>query len=234
MEGIVEEEGKTLTLTLSLSGQGRGKFPLPAGGERIKVRGAKIMTNRKQELRDRMRKRLASLSPADVRAKSAAIEEQCFLQPKLVAADWVFAYVSQGHEVATRGLIEQLLVMGKHVCVPKFDEPTRQYVASELRDFDKELVKGKFGILEPGSEAVRRVDPRKLDALLVPGLAFDEMGNRLGRGHGFFDRILQKTTGAKLALAYDFQLVEEVPAEEHDVRMDFIITETRVINVKRT
>jgi 5-formyltetrahydrofolate cyclo-ligase len=234
MEGITEEARKTLTLTLSLAGQGRGKFPLPAGGERIKVRGAKIMTNRKQELRDQMRKRLASLSPADMHAKSAAIRGQCFLLPEFAAADWVFAYVSRGHEVATRGLIEQLLVTGKHVCVPKYDEPTRQYVASELRDFDRELVKGKFGILEPSSEAVRRVGPGKLDALLVPGLAFDQKGNRLGRGLGFFDRILQKTTGVKLALAYDFQLVDEVPAEEHDVRMDFIITETRVVNVKRT
>jgi len=181
-----------------------------------------------------MRARLAALSPADVRVKSAEIEEQCFLLPDFVASDWVFAYISLGHEVATRGMIKRLLTMGKHVCVPKFDEPTQQYVASELRDFDKELRKGKFGILEPDPEVIRRVQPEKLDALLVPGLAFDEMGNRLGRGRGFFDRILQETRGAKLALAYDFQLVREVPTEKHDVRMDFIVTETRVVNVKRT
>jgi 5-formyltetrahydrofolate cyclo-ligase len=188
----------------------------------------------KEQLRQQMRKRLASLSPADVHAKSAAIGERCFLLPELLAADFVLAYVSRGHEVATHGLIKQLLAMGKHVCVPKFDEPKQQYIASELRDFDNELGKGKFGILEPGMGAVRRVDPEKLDMLLVPGLAFDEAGNRLGRGQGFFDRLLQETTGAKLALAYDFQLVEQVPAEEHDARMDFIITETRVVNVKRT
>ena len=188
----------------------------------------------KEQLRQQIRKQLAPLSPEDVRTKSTAIGEQCFLLPEFIAADWVFAYVSHGHEVATHGLIERLLAMGKHVCVPKFDEPTRQYIVSELRDFAKELVKGKFGILEPGPEAVRRVEPGKLDALLVPGLAFDKMGNRLGRGMGYFDRILQETTGAKLALAYDFQLVEEVPAEEHDVRMDFIVTEIRVVNVKRT
>jgi 5-formyltetrahydrofolate cyclo-ligase len=192
------------------------------------------MTNRKQELRREMREKLASLSSADVRAKSAAIWEQCLLVTEFVTADWVLAYVSRGHEVATHEFIKRLLAMGKHVCVPKFDEPTSQYVVSELHDFDKDLVKGKFGILEPCAEAVRRVEPGKLGALLVPGLAFDMMGNRLGRGLGFFDRILQETTGAKLALAYDFQSVETVPAEKHDVRMDFIITETRVVNVKRT
>lgn len=179
-----------------------------------------------------MRARLAALSYAAVRAKSAKIEEQCFLLPDFVASDWVFAYISLGHEIATRGLIKRLLAMGKHVCVPKFDEPTQQYVASELRDFDKELVKGKFGIMEPDSEAARRVDPGQLDALLVPGLAFDEMGNRLGRGRGFFDRILRETRGGKLALAYDFQLVGKIPVEKHDVRMDFIVTETRVVSVK--
>ena len=181
-----------------------------------------------------MRARLAALSYAAVRAKSAEIEKQCFLLPDFVASDWVFAYISLGHEVATRGLIKRLLAMGKHVCVPKFDEPTQQYVASELRDFDKELRKGKFGILELDPEAMRRVQPEKLDALLVPGLAFDDAGNRLGRGRGFFDRILRETRGAKLALAYDLQLVKEVPTEKHDVRMDYIITETKVVNVKGT
>ena len=181
-----------------------------------------------------MRAQLAALSPTDVRAKSASIVGQCFLLQEVTAADWVFAYVSHGHEVATRELIERLLVMGKHVCVPKFDEPTQRYVASVLRDFDRELVKGKFGLLEPDSDTARRVDPGKLDVLLVPGLAFDETGNRLGRGRGFFDRILQETTGTKFALAYDFQLVEEVPVEGHDVRMDFIATETKVVKVKRT
>jgi len=188
----------------------------------------------KEQLRQQMREKLASLSEADACTKSAAIWERCISLPKLTDADWVLAYVSRGREVATHELIKQLLATGKHVCVPKFDKPTRQYIASELCDFDKELVKGQFGILEPGAEVVRRVDYARLNVLLVPGLAFDKTGNRLGRGMGFFDHILHNTTGVKLALAYDFQLTEEVPTEEHDVWMDFIITETRVVNVKRT
>ena len=188
----------------------------------------------KVELRKEMRARLAALSPTDVHEKSAEIEKQCFLLPDFVASNWVFAYISLGHEVATRGMIKRLLAMGKHVCVSKFDEPTQQYVASELRDFDKELKKGKFGILEPDPEAMRRVQPEKLDALLVPGLTFDDAGNRLGRGRGFFDRILRETRGGKLALAYDFQLVGKIPVEKHDVRMDYIITETKVVSVKGT
>jgi 5-formyltetrahydrofolate cyclo-ligase len=63
-------------------------------------------------------------------------------------------------------------------------------------------------------------------------LAFDETGNRLGRGLGYLDRLLQETSGARIALAFDFQLLDEVPTEAHDLRMDFIVTETRVIETK--
>ena len=101
-----------------------------------------------------------------------------------------------------------------------------------LHDFDAELATGKFGILEPKPGAVRLTALDRIDAVLVPGLAFDETGNRLGRGLGHFDRLLRQTSGAKIALAFDFQVLDEVPAETHDARMDFIVTETRVVNPK--
>jgi 5-formyltetrahydrofolate cyclo-ligase len=187
----------------------------------------------KIELRKQMHTMLAALSSADVRARSAAVWEQLWLLADLASADWVLAYVSKGNEVDTHGLIQQLLAIGKHVCVPKFDEATQRYAASELRDFNGELEEGRFGILEPKPEAFRPVETEQLQALLVPGLAFDKTGNRLGRGMGHFDRILCEARGAKIALAYDLQILNEVPAADHDVRMDFIATETRVINCQR-
>jgi 5-formyltetrahydrofolate cyclo-ligase len=87
--------------------------------------------------------------------------------------------------------------------------------------------------MEPKPGAVRPVEAARLQALLVPGLAFDENGNRLGRGMGFFDRLLRDAHGLKIALAYDFQILSEVPAADHDVRLDFIVTETRSINCQR-
>lgn len=187
----------------------------------------------KVELREQMRARLESLSPAQVCKATATVWERLSVLAPFASAEWLLVYVSKGHEIDTYGLIRQLLALGKHVCVPSFDEVTKRYVASELRDFDSELTEGKFRILEPKPDAVRRVEATKLDALLVPGLAFDRHGNRLGRGMGFFDAILRDARGTKIALAHDFQVVSEAPAEPRDVGVDFIVTEARVVETKR-
>jgi 5-formyltetrahydrofolate cyclo-ligase len=183
-------------------------------------------------LREQMRTRLAERGAADVRAKSAAIWERLSVVREFAAATRLLVYVSTGSEVDTQGLIRQLLAMGRQVCVPRFDLTMQSYSASVLHDFDTELATGKFGILEPKPEAVRPAALDQIHAALVPGLAFDETGNRLGRGLGHFDRLLRQTSGVKIALAFDFQVLEEVPAEAHDARMDLIVTETRVVNPK--
>jgi len=187
----------------------------------------------KIDLRREMRERLGSLSPGDVRATSAAVWERLSILSEFAGASWLLVYVSNGNEVDTHGLIQQLLALGKHVCVPQFDDAAQSYVASELRDFVTELAEGKFGILEPRRGVVRLVGMDRLDALLVPGLAFDGNGNRVGHGMGFFDRLLRETKGTKIALAHDFQVLNEVPADAHDVRMDFIVTEKQVVSCKR-
>ncbi len=186
----------------------------------------------KQELRDQMRARLAALTAADVRVKSAAIWERLSVLSEFADATRLLVYVSKDTEVDTHGLIQQLLALGRQVCVPWFDVRNQKYVASELHDFSSDLATGRFGILEPGAEAVRPAACHQIEAALVPGLAFDETGNRLGHGMGYFDSILQGVRGAKIALAYDFQILSRVPAEAHDARVDFIVTETQRIRIK--
>lgn len=186
----------------------------------------------KQELRNQMRAKLAALAPADVRSKSAAIWERLSVLPEFAEATRLLVYVSKGPEVDTQGLIQQLLALGRQVCVPWFDAKKQKYVASALHDFKSDLATGRFGILEPGREAVRPVAGNQIDAALVPGLAFDETGNRLGRGMGYFDSILEEIRGAKIALAYDFQILSGVPVEAHDACVDFIVTETKKMQIK--
>jgi 5-formyltetrahydrofolate cyclo-ligase len=190
-------------------------------------------TAEKIELRERMRAMLATMPASQVRVKSAAIWERLSVLPELASASWLLVYVSKGREVDTHGLIQQLLAMGRHVCVPKFDESTQQYLISELRDFASELVEGKFRILEPRTESIRAVEAGKLEAFVVPGLAFDAAGHRLGRGMGYFDRILRDARQPIIGLAYDFQILEEIPVESHDVCVDFVVTETRTLNCQR-
>jgi 5-formyltetrahydrofolate cyclo-ligase len=186
----------------------------------------------KVALRKQMRAQLDGQSAADVRAKSAAIWERLSVMPEFASARRLLLYISTMKEVGTHGLIRQLLAMGCELFVPCFETATQRYVASGLHDFDADLAIGKFGILEPIPEAVRPVTFEEIDAVLVPGLAFDEIGNRLGRGLGYFDRLLRQINGVKIAPAFDFQVVDEVLAEAHDLRMDFIVTEIRVIKTK--
>ncbi len=180
-----------------------------------------------------MRTVLATMPASQVRTRSAAIWERLSVLEEFAAASWLLLYVSKGREVDTHGLIQQLLAMGRHVCVPKYDETTKRYLLSELRDFKSELAEGKFKILEPKPEAVRPIDIDNVEILVVPGLAFDESGNRLGRGMGYFDRILRDARRPVVGLAYDFQVVKEIPAETYDVRVDFIVTETRTLKCQR-
>jgi 5-formyltetrahydrofolate cyclo-ligase len=190
-------------------------------------------TSEKVKLREQMREKLAMLTAAEARARSATVWERLTALPQFANATSLLIYISRGNEIATHGLIQQLLAMGKRVCVPSFDHARQQYVASELRDFETELATGKYGILEPRPEFVRSMAAAKLEALVVPGLAFDATGNRLGRGLGFFDRLLRGAQGARIALAYDFQILKTVPAQSHDQRVDFLITETRLIVVQK-
>ena len=99
---------------------------------------------------------------------------------------------------------------------------------------DSKLESGKFSILEPKAEWLQFTEELQLPAIiLIPGLAFDSKGNRLGRGMGYYDRFLTKYPSLiKIGLCYDFQLISEVPFEDHDVRMDYIVSDASTIDPK--
>jgi 5-formyltetrahydrofolate cyclo-ligase len=180
----------------------------------------------KSTLRKQMRARLAELSDNDVREHSARVWERLATLSQFATAQRIGAYASIGAEIATHGLIRQLLAMGRQIGLPAFDG--KQYRLEAIQDFDTDLAAGALGILEPKTSGPSIVP----DAWLVPGLAFDANGNRLGRGRGYFDTLLRGACGTKIGLAHDFQVLDEVPTEPQDVGVDFIITESRVVNCK--
>ena len=103
--------------------------------------------------------------------------------------------------------------------------------AYEILDLEKETTKGSFGILEPINEVVedkRLIKPEEIDLVIVPGVAFDKNMNRIGFGGGFYDRYLSllKSSCKKVGLAYQFQIVEKIETEEHDMKVDMIVTES--------
>jgi 5-formyltetrahydrofolate cyclo-ligase len=125
-------------------------------------------------------------------------------------------------------LIDEALALGKTVALPKFVESTRSYIPFKISHAQRDCAVGKFGIVEPNATCAE-FPANRLDLILVPGVAFDLTGHRLGRGQGHYDRLLANVTGIKCGVAFDEQLVQRIPAEAHDIRMNCILTPTRFI-----
>jgi 5-formyltetrahydrofolate cyclo-ligase len=182
----------------------------------------------KNQLREQMRARRRQLDPARKAAMSQALVSRLEALSVFQQARVIHTYVAWRNEVDTHDLIRRLLQKGRRVAVPKVEPATGQLQHYFIADFS-EMQEGAFGILEPASDPDRIAVPSQFDLVLVPGLAFDRAGNRLGMGKGHYDRFLAEVRAPKIALAYDFQIAEKLPAEAHDQRVDVIVTEKNVI-----
>jgi len=152
----------------------------------------------------------------------------CRLKPLIRDYSSFFIYVSAGKEVGTQRLMEELLLQGKLVTVPKVigERIMRPAIISSL----DELCVPVFGYKEP---AHSNFYFGSIDVCIVPGVAFSEDGWRLGNGKGYYDKFLSENPTLKIALAYEFQVLPEIPHEPHDVKMDYIVTQMRVICAKK-
>lgn len=133
----------------------------------------------------------------------------------------ILFYHSLPDEVQTGRAIE-LWSHSKNIYLPVVDGDELR-----IRKYDKELLKkGSYDILEPQGEDLR--DLSVIDLVIVPGVAFDKKGNRLGRGKGYYDRLLKNIKAVKIGICYDFQIADKIPADEHDVPLDGIICENEI------
>ena len=157
--------------------------------------------------------------------------EDCLRQLKQVPGfeqvTWMYCYMSYLSELDTRQMIQSFLKEGKRVAVPKVQGAEMEfYEISDLSD----CVSGAYGIPEPIGNAAPVTDA---GWILMPGLAFDPQGNRLGYGGGFYDKYLEKHDNlVKIALAYDFQIISSVSAEIYDKPVDYIVTPERILKTK--
>jgi 5-formyltetrahydrofolate cyclo-ligase len=184
--------------------------------------------NPKSELRQKIRAVLQNFSLAARAAASAQIrtrlKEQDFWQK---AASTLF-FAPMPDEVDLWPLLEETLAVGKIAALPRFDPVSNDYLACRVQHLQTEIGPGQFGIREPKA-GCPEIPLERLGLVLVPGVAFDLGGCRLGRGRGYYDRLLPEIPGIKCGIAFDEQIVEAVPAGKLDVRMDFILTPTRCV-----
>ncbi|MCR5589083.1 MAG: 5-formyltetrahydrofolate cyclo-ligase [Bacteroidales bacterium] len=176
----------------------------------------------KAEIRKRMRELKRAVTPEEKLRRSETVMRGVEALPEFQRARVVLLYWSMADEVQTHAFVERwykektLLLP----CVDGDDLRLRQYTGPEC------MVAGEqFGIGEPSGEEWTDLDAVEL--IVVPGVAFDRQNNRMGRGRGFYDRLLKSTPNAvKVGVAYDFQILDSIPVEPHDVKMDRVITES--------
>lgn len=181
------------------------------------------MTTTKAELRQRLRALERAMTAEEKAASDAALREGFLEIPEYRAARTVLLYVGTGAEVDTRPLIEDALAAGKRVALPVITGPGVME-ARAVTDLDL-LVPGPCGIPAPG-EGSELVPPEAPDLILVPGMAFTQDGWRLGRGGGYYDRYLPRTNALTVALARDFQMVDHIPTEAHDIPVDALVIDS--------
>ena len=183
----------------------------------------------KDEIRKLVLEKRNSMGKADVLEKSLVIQERLISLPEFRKASAVMFYVSIGNEARTDVIMEHSLGEWKRVIVPFSDRRNKTIIPSEISSLN-DMETGSFGIPEPREP--KPFNAAGIDLVIVPGIAFDRSGNRIGYGHGYYDNFLKTSGAKKVALAYEFQIVDEIPDSGNDIKMDAIVTEERVIDCR--
>lgn len=165
-----------------------------------------------------------------IQASSKEITRILLGTDEFKAARTIMCYLSFGQEVDTKMIIDECYKQKKTILIPiilKKEDGTTYMEASQLLDPLSDLAPGTMGILEPKSNSIRIRDPKIIDLVIIPGLAFDKKGNRLGYGAGYYDYFLERLREdcKQIALTFSFQLIDNIPTQEHDKKISNIITE---------
>jgi len=182
----------------------------------------------KTVLRDSVRARLKAIPPQGRLAASELLCASLAEADHWQTAEAILFFAPLPDEPNVRQLLEIALVTGKIVALPRFHAATQDYRAARIQNSTTDLIPGAFGISEPATHCPE-LPLNRLDLVLVPGVAFDALGWRLGRGKGFYDRLLTQVRGTTCGVAFDEQIVEAIPVGPHDVRLTCILTPTRLI-----
>jgi len=184
------------------------------------------IANAKLALRRQVQAQLKQMDPATRGASSAKACRLLEGQSVWKQAKMILFYAPLPGELDIWPLVQDSLAAGKTVALPRFDAATCRYIACEVQDLAKDIAPGQFGIREPNDRCI--LTPlNRLDLVLAPGVAFDLRGHRLGRGKGFYDQLLALVGGTRCGVAFDEQMIAEIPVEPHDVRLNCILTPTR-------
>jgi 5-formyltetrahydrofolate cyclo-ligase len=187
--------------------------------------------DKKLEIRNEIGKRLDALSDGEHSKKNTIITERLFNFANFLESKISLLYMDLGYEVKTHEIIKRCLRYNKVVILPAFMEDTYRMKLMKIDNLGSSLRPGPRGVLEPNPAKCKAVPIEHIDIAIIPGIAFDEKGGRIGSGMGYYDRLIPDLaiTTRKVALAFEEQIIQQVPMESHDKHVDIIITDERII-----
>lgn len=186
----------------------------------------------KSEVRKEVLKLRRQLSLDEVQALSASITDNILHLPEYKASRVIACYVAKKDEVQTAEILRLALQSGKRAVVPRSDPTLHTLTFHEIHGLD-ELRPGSFGVLEPAADSTS-IPLTATDLVLVPVVAWDSRGNRMGYGMGYFDRVLRnRGTATSAGLAFEVQMHDPLPASPTDIPLDMIVTEKRMVHFKK-
>lgn len=182
----------------------------------------------KSDLRQQARELLRAMTPELQASESLRACELFLSQALFQSASSILLYMPLQLELDIRPIFDRAQSLSKQVALPRFDPATGLYRAFFIGD--KPLAPGPFGALEPAVDLP--VPLNRLDVIVVPALGFDTRGRRLGRGKGFYDRLLSEATGVKCGICFEEQILPEIPVEPHDVGVHYLVTPSRWLDCR--
>ena len=189
------------------------------------------LKEKKQDLRKKIEKKLIALSKEDIRKKLKRIENQLFEFPNFMEAEMALLYLNRAQEVDTRQILKRCKQAAKAIILPYFNSSANGVQFFKVNDIITDLKPGPGNVLEPAPDRCKLVKIGDIDIAIIPGIAFDEKGARLGDGSGRYDRFIPRlpATARKVAIALEEQITSSIPMESHDKYVDIIITDNRII-----
>jgi 5-formyltetrahydrofolate cyclo-ligase len=197
------------------------------------IEGMNMNNDERQRLRKQILGARDLMSASERHEKSGSAVQNFWSLPQMKHWSTLFIYVNFRSELETLELIQLCLSKGKRVVVPLVDASAVSMIPLQIKDPEKDLVPGYYGIPEPDPQKSLRIAAREIDAAIIPGSVFDINGGRLGYGGGYYDRFLVNDApqAKRVGFAFEMQVIENVPVQPHDQPLDILITEKRIVNI---
>jgi 5-formyltetrahydrofolate cyclo-ligase len=185
----------------------------------------------KSQIREEIVQKVAALSAKEIAEKTKAIEDRLFDFANFLESKIALMYVNNENEVQTANILQRAFQYNKIVVLTAYNPEDFEMTLKKVDNLKKDLQMGPRSILQPHDTRCKIVPIEKIDIAIIPAVALDEKGGRIGSGEGYYDRLIPNLsiTTRKVALSLEAQIIPQVPIESHDKHVDIIITEDRVI-----